>query len=160
MTKQELFALYEQVKDSAVCITLMIHMPTGETEIITNPNVKQKIEYISKTYNDQLIHSNCKEIFIEKVEFCTNVEAFDFCVALGFLKDGMKIARKGWNGKDMFLYYVPAASYAPCTVIAKEAFGGENVPYGAYIAMKTAQGNVVPWVASQADMLSDDWYVL
>jgi hypothetical protein len=73
------------------------------------------------------------------------------------MKDGSKVARKGWNGKNMFLYYVPAASYPPSTEIAKETFNGEPVPYGAYIAMKTAQGNVVPWLASQTDLLADDW---
>jgi hypothetical protein len=60
----------------------------------------------------------------------------------------------------MFLYYVPAAAYPPCTDIAKEAFGGNDVPYGAYIAMKTVQGNVIPWSASQTDLLSMDWVVV
>ena len=85
---------------------------------------------------------------------------FGFGQALECLKDGKRVARQGWNGKGMFLYYVPAAAYPPCTDIAKEAFGGEDVPYGAYIAMKTAQNNVVPWLASQTDMLSEDWCVV
>jgi hypothetical protein len=34
------------------------------------------------------------------------------------------------------------------------------VPYQAYIAMKTVQGTVVPWLASQTDMLAEDWEVL
>lgn len=80
--------------------------------------------------------------------------------AIEMLKAGYKVARMGWNGKGMFLYYVPAASYPPCTDIAMEAFNGENVPYGAYIAMKTAQGNVVPWLASQTDVLSEDWAIV
>lgn len=84
----------------------------------------------------------------------------DFGQAIEALKRGRKIAREGWNGKDMFLYYVPAASYPPSTDIAKKAFGGEAVPYGAYIAMKTAQNNVVPWSASQTDMLSEDWMIV
>ena len=73
---------------------------------------------------------------------------------------GKKIARDGWNGKGMFLYHVPAAAYPPSTEVAKEAFCGSDVPYGAYIAMKTAQGNVVPWLASQTDMLADDWKIV
>lgn len=83
-----------------------------------------------------------------------------FGLAIEAAKMGKKIARAGWNGKGMFLYHVPAAAYPPCTEVAKEAFGGSDVPYGAYIAMKTAQGNVVPWLASQTDMLSDDWYIV
>lgn len=84
---------------------------------------------------------------------------FDFGEAIRRLKDGQSVAREGWNGKDMFLYLVPANSYPPNTDAAKEAFNGELVPYGAYIAMKTAQGNVVPWLASQTDMLEEDWMI-
>lgn len=84
----------------------------------------------------------------------------NFGHAIEMLKAGYKVARSGWNGKGMFLYYVPAASYPPSTNIAKETFGGQSVPYGAYIAMKTAQGNVVPWLASQTDMLAEDWLII
>ena len=87
-------------------------------------------------------------------------DGMDFGLAIGAMKKGYRVARDGWNGKGMFLYYVPAAAYPPSTEVAKEAFGGENVPYGAYVAMKTAQGNVVPWLASQTDMLADDWYIV
>lgn len=83
----------------------------------------------------------------------------NFGKAIEKLKSGNKVARKGWNGKGMFLYYVPANSYKSITKAAKETFG-EATPYGAYIAMKTAQGNVVPWLASQTDMLAEDWIVV
>jgi hypothetical protein len=84
----------------------------------------------------------------------------DFGKAIEALKYGKKVARTGWNGKGMFLYYVPAQSYAPTTKIANQEFAGQPVPYGAYIAMKTAQGNVVPWLASQTDVLAEDWEVI
>lgn len=84
---------------------------------------------------------------------------FTFGVAIMHLKSGLKIRRAGWNGKEMFLYYVPANSYPAVTEIAKETFG-DTVPYGAYIAMKTAQNNVVPWLASQTDVLAEDWELL
>ena len=85
----------------------------------------------------------------------------NFGQAIEALKNGKKVARVGWNGKGMFLYYVPVGAYAPCTEIA-ESLVNENglVEYGAYIAMKTAQGNVVPWLASQTDMLAEDWDVV
>ncbi len=88
------------------------------------------------------------------------MDMLDFGVALAALKAGKMVSRVGWNGKGMFLYYVPSNEYPPCTEIAKKAFNGANVPYGAYIAMKTAQNNVVPWLASQTDMLAEDWVVL
>jgi hypothetical protein len=84
----------------------------------------------------------------------------NFGQAIEALKQGKKVTRTGWNGKGMFLYYVPAAEYPAMTEIAKSEWGENGkVPYGAYIAMKTAQGNVVPWLANQTDMLSEDWEV-
>ena len=82
----------------------------------------------------------------------------NFGQAIALLKEGHQVARQGWNGKGMFLYYVPANAYPAQTGVAK-AYWGEDakVPYGAYIAMKTAQGNVVPWLASQTDVLAEDW---
>lgn len=87
-------------------------------------------------------------------------EAENFGWAIAQLKYGRKVTRKGWNGKDMFLYYVPAASYPAQrnergTMIG--VFPDDMVPYRDYIAMKTAQNDVVPWVASQSDVLADDW---
>lgn len=84
-----------------------------------------------------------------------------FSAALNALKKGEKIAREGWNGKGMFLYYVSEDKY-PVKMAAVKDIADENgkVSYGAYIAMKTAQGNVVPWVASQTDLLSDDWKIV
>lgn len=76
--------------------------------------------------------------------------------ALQRLKAGAKVTRGGWNGKGQYLYYVPANSYKAVTDIAKAAFG-DMVPYRAYIAIKTVQGDVVPWVASQTDLLATDW---
>lgn len=88
-------------------------------------------------------------------------DEFYFGVAIQMLKKGKKVARKGWNGKGMFLYYVPAGNYKPCTKVAKTIVNEDGlVEYGAYIAMKTAQGNVVPWLASQTDVLAEDWVVV
>lgn len=84
----------------------------------------------------------------------------NFGQAIEALKLGSKIAREGWNGKGMFLYYVPENLYPAITQIAKETFPDGNVPYCAYIAMKTSQNNVVPWLASQTDILSEDWVIL
>lgn len=85
---------------------------------------------------------------------------FDFGIAIRKLKEGKRVMRAGWNGKGMFVYYVPAASY-PMQRNSLQTMGGifpdDMVPYGAYIAMKTAQDNVVPWLASQTDVLAEDW---
>jgi hypothetical protein len=86
-------------------------------------------------------------------------QGIDFGHALAAAKKGKRIARTGWNGKGMYLYYVPANSYPARTSIAKAEFG-DVVPYAAYIAMKTADNQVVPWQASQTDMLATDWVLL
>ena len=85
----------------------------------------------------------------------------NFGKAIEALKQGKKVTRKGWNGKKMFLYYVPEGLY-PARTDAAKSIADENgkVQYGPYIAMKTAQGNVVPWLASQTDMLSEDWEIV
>lgn len=83
----------------------------------------------------------------------------DFGNAIRALKKGEGVAREGWNGKGMFLYYVPANEYPAQTDIAKKHFG-PTVPYSAYIAMKTVQGSVVPWLASQTDVLAEDWGIV
>jgi len=77
--------------------------------------------------------------------------------ALAKLKDGLRLSRAGWNGKGMWLYLVPAVSYPAQTEAAKEHLG-PMVPYRAYIAMKTVDGDVVLWVASQTDILAEDWH--
>ncbi len=82
----------------------------------------------------------------------------DFGEALSKLKAGYRVARAGWNGKDMFLFLVPGSVFKvnrpPLLGIYPE---GTEVEYHAHIDMKTAQGYVVPWLASQTDLLSTDW---
>lgn len=89
------------------------------------------------------------------------MENLTFGAAIEAVKTGKKIARIGWNGKGMFLYYVPANNYPATTEVGKSiAKEDGTVEYGAYIAMKTAQGNVVPWLASQTDVLAEDWVII
>jgi len=91
------------------------------------------------------------------------ISCMTFGDALVMLKQGLKVTRAGWNGKDMFIYYVPE-NYYPAVrnsnVTMLGEFPDDMVPYGAYLAMKTAQGNVVPWLASQTDVLAEDWAVV
>lgn len=84
----------------------------------------------------------------------------NFGIALALLKAGKRVAREGWNGKGMFVYLVGAGRYPPSTpsghFIANDHMDG-CVPYRPYLAMLTVDGDVVPWVASQTDILADDW---
>lgn len=82
----------------------------------------------------------------------------DFPDAIRAIKAGHKVAREGWNGAGMFIFLVPGSRFQvnrpPLNSFYPE---GTEVEYHGHIDMKTAQGYIVPWVASQADMLSDDW---
>lgn len=74
------------------------------------------------------------------------------------LKDGMRFAREGWNGKGMFLFLVPGSRFevnrAPLLGIYPE---GTVIDYCPHIDMRTADGKIVPWLASQTDILAEDW---
>lgn len=85
----------------------------------------------------------------------------DIGAAINAAKHGRKIARAGWNGKGMFVYYVPANSYPAQTGVAKAHYG-ENamVPYNAYLALKGVDGTVSTWVPSINDTLATDWSVV
>ena len=66
MKKAELFAQYQEAKDTGKeidSVILYIHMPGGEEEIIINPVVADKMDYINRTYNDDLVHTAAR-IFI------------------------------------------------------------------------------------------------
>ena len=85
----------------------------------------------------------------------------DFGEAIRALKDGKRVARTGWNGKGMFLFLVPGSKFkvnrAPLLGIYPE---GTEIQYHAHVDMKTADGYVVPWLASQTDVLSEDWMIV
>lgn len=85
----------------------------------------------------------------------------NFEAALSALKMGRRVRRSGWNGKGMFLYLVPGSTFKvnrpPLLGIYPE---GTEINYHAHIDMKTATGDCVPWLASQTDLLSDDWEIL
>jgi hypothetical protein len=85
-------------------------------------------------------------------------ENFGFSYALGLIKEGQRVARRGWNGKDMFIFLVPGSTFQvnrpPLLGIYPE---GTEINYQPHIDMKTADGTIVPWLASQTDLLAEDW---
>jgi len=107
-------------------------------------------------YNDGWRSWSPADVFEEAYH---SIDRMTFGHAVELLKAGYKVARSGWNGKGMWLYYVPANSYAAQTPAARSRFG-DVVPYRAYIAMVTVDSDVVPWTASQTDVLAEDWTVV
>lgn len=96
-----------------------------------------------------------------------------FGLALEALKRGHKVARKGWNGKNMWLVLVPGRTDVPLTPdtpYAKALAGNEHVSHDRieilpHIDMWTTNAHgrraMLPgWLASQTDMLSEDWEIV
>lgn len=81
------------------------------------------------------------------------VDAFlNFGQAIELLKAGACVARLGWNGKGMYLAYIPGG-----TTEQPNVNGGKAIEAMPWIGMKTADNKFVPWLASQTDMLAEDW---
>ena len=93
-------------------------------------------------------------------------ENLNFGDAIKALKEGRKVARKGWNGKNMYLWLKPAATIKaewckdPMLKEIVDSNGGEAEALGT-ICMKTADNKILTgWSASQTDMLCEDWMVV
>jgi len=89
----------------------------------------------------------------------------NFGEAIEAMKNGKMVTRVGWNGKGMYLWYMPPATIKaewckePHLKALAEANGGEIECMGS-VRMKTADNKVVTgWVASQADMFAEDWMI-
>ncbi len=89
------------------------------------------------------------------------IDSLTFGLAIEALKKGHKVARKGWNDKNMFLLIVRPNKYR-IDFGEKDNFAiwssEDNVL--PWIGMKTADNKFVPWLASQADMLAEDWVII
>jgi hypothetical protein len=88
----------------------------------------------------------------------------DFGMAIIALKRGEAVARKGWNGKGMFLTLQNGSRVVGTNMRnepAKNYYGNSGVKICSHIDMKAADGSyVVGWLASQTDMLADDWEIV
>ena len=90
----------------------------------------------------------------------------NFGQAIEALKEGKKVLRTGWNGKNMYLWLKPATTIKsdwckdPMLKEIVDSNGGETEALGT-ICMKTADNKILTgWLASQTDMLSEDWVIL
>jgi hypothetical protein len=97
-----------------------------------------------------------REQLTEKTLF---TEGLTFGQALVALKQGRRVAREGWNGKGMWLKHVPRDAWRVTRDVDLDIYA--NVRGRApWIGMKTATDDFVPWLASQTDILAEDWMVL
>lgn len=91
----------------------------------------------------------------------------NFGQALEALKIGQAVAREGWNGKGMFIYLVNGATVSVPNLrnealkhVGTNRATADKVEINSHIDMQAADGSiVVGWLASQTDMLAEDWVI-
>ena len=104
-------------------------------------------------YPDGYTSWSPKEAFEEAYR---ETSGMSFGLAIEAMKKGKLVARSGWNGKGMWIVMIHPGNAMYTKVGTVGAF-----PMQPCIGMKTADGNMQPgWLASQADMLADDWMIV
>lgn len=102
MNKSELnkeYQSYIQQGKQPDMIILYISMPSGDVETIINPNPADKMDYINKTYNEELAHNDCPNIRITDVVFTMPDDyGMEFSGALDAMKKGLKVKLPSWSG--------------------------------------------------------------
>lgn len=98
-----------------------------------------------------------------------DINEFDFGTAIEFLKTGQRVAREGWNGKGMYVYINEGSISIDSVPVNSTTVGGVSISlfdlgdHGTVtrmpnINMRAADGSTVTgWLASQTDMLAEDW---
>lgn len=134
----------------------------GTKEILAWKQEKDGKPGYAVKYPDGYISWSPKDVFEAAYRAAEGeAQALTFGDAIHFLKMGRRVARAGWNGKGMFLFLVPGSTFKvnrpPLLGIYHE---GTEINYCPHIDMKTADEKVVPWLASQTDMLAEDWQIV
>nr|DAE61959.1 MAG TPA: Protein of unknown function (DUF2829) [Caudoviricetes sp.] len=132
--------------------TIMMHCRPEDADkgqgSILDIRETQRVQYtLSNVLSDEWV--------IADNENCTllgGTPTFNFGEAIKYLKRGLKVCRQGWNGKGMYLAHVNSYQYK----VDGEVHKG-SLFLAPWIGMKTADGKFVPWLASQTDMLAEDW---
>ena len=122
--------------------------------------MEQTINRITRKMNSIASFEKVKQIDELAELFKENDSVMNFGQAMEALKKGKRVARKGWNGKRMFLFIME--SFALKTALYRQYPKAEDgIVVQDCICMKNAQGTVCfGWLASQADMLGEDWIVV
>ena len=128
--------------------TIIMHTKDGQEMDIRET---QRVEYtIQNILSDEWIVANGQNCPILGGE-----ATFSFGEAIKYLKRGMKVARKGWNGKKQYIQLATRISYKSTN---EEIVNCEHDAIGNMaVAFVGTSGVQMGWLASQADMLAEDW---
>lgn len=131
-----------------------------------NPNDRgYLIEYLNSPNSNHPYHDNyiSWSPLPQFEESYRNTSGMNFGFALDALKLGLKVARKGWNGKAMWLLHVPGSDGIRPVAGTPYSNAGltAEIDINPHIDMFTADGSMQPgWLASQTDMLAEDWVLI
>lgn len=128
------------------------------------------VEYLDGGQSNHLDHSGYiswspKAVFEKAYR---RIDGLTFGSAVEALKAGKRVARKGWNGKNMFLFLLPAGTVPTKAIhdpalreVIESEVGGETFEALGSIRMFTADKKILTgWLASQTDILSEDWQII
>lgn len=139
-------------------------LPNGTKVIVAHDEDKPQVVQVADACDDgyKILYPDGYESWSPKDVFedaYRETNTMNFGLAIEAAKLGEKIARKGWNGKDMYVFLAYEADFVTDADIS--AFDQMEVEVGDMLVMKTAQNTFQPgWLASQADMLAEDWYIV
>lgn len=106
-------------------------------------------------YSNNYVSWSPADVFEEAYRQC---DALPFSLAIEAVKKGKKVARKGWNGKNQYIELATNISYVN---VAGEVVNCEHDAIGnKAIAFVGTSGVQLGWLASQSDMLADDWCIV
>jgi len=93
-------------------------------------------------------------------ETSSRTDHMNFGMALVALKKGLKVARRGWNATDQWLRiaFLRGTEGVPTQFIPFKGYAPPNLRN--FVVLKTVDDQFVPWLASQSDMLMDDWFIV
>lgn len=116
--------------------------------------------FVTCMHEDEFAAFYAAEIIVPKEEPADKL-TFGFDTALNMLREGKKLCRQGWNGKNMYIYLAVGSKFQVSRPpISKFVPEGTWVEYRPHIDMRCADGSFVPWVASQSDILAYDWSIV
>lgn len=128
------------------------------------------VAYFTKGWEDARgcrIENECAiEYDIDVIEEYSDCEpeGMNFGTALELVKQGVKVAREGWNGKGLFVVYQKAYPEGiPCNKQTAEAWGlneGDLFKCEPYLQINTVDGSHAMWVPSIRDCLAEDWVIV
>lgn len=142
--------------------TIMMHCRPQDADkdqgAVLDIRETQRVEYtLTNVLSDEWIPANG-----ENTTILGGIPTFNFGEALKYLKRGFKVARKGWNGKGMYLFLgrdFELTTDADLGEYTEEnSDGSYQAEVGESVCMRTADKSIViGWLASQTDMLAEDW---